>query len=570
MKSEIAHNVVNLAIPALENCIPLLKDTRTAISVSALLHLGVSGVLTKFGNFFNFNTYNNVKIEPKDKNYFRLQQYIIDKHEKNILNIDMVDNKKFVKKLRKSIYITYKNQYIYIDIEEDKKEEKNNPSYFHGFENRNIGNNIIFSSKLKVLEIKNFIDDLIKKTDIYEHNTIKIHYINKMHYDKRKDFDVFWDSFEIKTNKELKYVFTSNDVKSNFIDNIQEFLNNELFYKKRGLPYKTSFLLHGPPGCGKTSIIRSISNEYKLPIFVMHMADLKNHHVNSLLLEMRKIVRDSEKYIVLLEDFDRVIESLFGKKKNYNYNPYAHPHEYDYESNSANSKNELTMDCILNFLDGIDESYGRITLITANNINSITSHEALCRPGRIDSIIELTYCDETQVEQISKMYNIELTNNEINIIVQASMTPAKLINLLNKYNTKETLIENIHEVAQENEDIEEETKLSGKKRQRDDNGNINLSNYKSVNTIEKKINMCISKRRKLERQIMSMNKKIQILEKSDDKSDILDKQILICQKEKFSLEIENLDTNLKEYKNIRMLCVESEIKKLQERKEQLG
>jgi chaperone BCS1 len=567
--SEVTHSVVNLTIPLLEQTIPFFKDSRAVIATSSLLHIFVSGISCKLGPIFNFNRYNSVEIKQTDKNYKRIIQYIIENYPSYLHNISITNQKKKIKSLKKAIPINFNNNKIYINIE---KSEQNNDKKYYFDSNEDYDdydNNIItFSSKISAIEIKKCIDNIIEKADVVGQNTITLYYIKKIEKEKGKS-TYGWEDISIRTNKEMKYVFVSNDVKDNFLGKINTFIKDDQYYKKRGLPYKVSFLLHGPPGCGKTSIIRAICNEYQLPVFIMNMNDLSNHDVNSLLMDMRKIVRNSEKYVVLLEDFDRVLEKIKSKSYNSRFNNYNH-NDYDYNSNLANSSKEISMDCILNFLDGIDESYGRITIITANDITDIICNEALCRPGRIDHDVKLDNCDNEQIRQILEMYNINISEYEISLITKANISPAKLINLLNKYNCKETLLENIHELLQDNEEIEEEKEIInvGGKRKRDEPSN-NLSNYKSTNSIEKKINMNLSKRRRLEKTTTNMDKKINSLNKSEERLDNIEKQILVLQKEKIKLEVVDINKKIDELKEMRKICIESEIKSLQEQKSRL-
>ena len=43
------------------------------------------------------------------------------------------------------------------------------------------------------------------------------------------------------------------------VADVREFLRSEAWYRERGIPYRRGFLLHGPPGCGKTSFIAALA-----------------------------------------------------------------------------------------------------------------------------------------------------------------------------------------------------------------------------------------------------------------------------------------------------------------------
>ena len=57
--------------------------------------------------------------------------------------------------------------------------------------------------------------------------------------------------------KSFKNVFFTE--KEEMIKKIQFFLNNESWYEEHGIPYMFGLLLHGEPGCGKTSTIKAIA-----------------------------------------------------------------------------------------------------------------------------------------------------------------------------------------------------------------------------------------------------------------------------------------------------------------------
>lgn len=68
-----------------------------------------------------------------------------------------------------------------------------------------------------------------------------------------------------------------------------------------GVPYRRGYLLHGPPGCGKTSFVMALAGELRLSICLLSLSNrgLTDEALMSLL-------NSAELHsIVLIEDIDR-------------------------------------------------------------------------------------------------------------------------------------------------------------------------------------------------------------------------------------------------------------------------
>lgn len=112
---------------------------------------------------------------------------------------------------------------------------------------------------------------------------------------------------------------------------------------------KTSALLYGRPGNGKTSFVKYLATKYKLPIMVLTFDPEFNNH--DLLLLFSQIPK---KCIVLLEDFDNYFH---GRKC---------------IMGGENKFVKFTFDIILNGLDGVYTTHENVVFImTVNDINKV-------------------------------------------------------------------------------------------------------------------------------------------------------------------------------------------------------
>ena len=162
-------------------------------------------------------------------------------------------------------------------------------------------------------------------------------------------------------SRPLSTVITENGIKDALISDIKQFLGSESWYYDKGIPYRRGILLHGPPGCGKTSLITAIAGELRLPLVFVQ---LSNHDASSLLEVLSEAPRDS---IVLLEDIDCALRNSSGSSEALMMRMGRAP---------------LTLSGLLNAIDGVGAQEGRLLFMTTNYIDRLD--EALIRPGRVD------------------------------------------------------------------------------------------------------------------------------------------------------------------------------------------
>jgi ATP-dependent 26S proteasome regulatory subunit len=168
-------------------------------------------------------------------------------------------------------------------------------------------------------------------------------------------------------------------VDTKLFSKIRYFLDNRDVYERRGIPYTCGFVLYGPPGTGKTSIIKTLATEYSLPIIIVNLNNVGT-----------------------ITDLKKMFEAISTNTQSYSPAPYLLVFEDFDRSKFFNER--MCMDAFYNLLDGIEEMTGRIAIITCNNHIDILNDRALCRPGRFDTILHITYATQSQIQRMLQVF----------------------------------------------------------------------------------------------------------------------------------------------------------------------
>ena len=153
---------------------------------------------------------------------------------------------------------------------------------------------------------------------------------------------------------------------------------------------------------------------------------------NKLLKKLIKKMKDDDKPNNIDKDLFNEIESDFMVINN----------------NSTHGDDKLTLSYLLNIIDGIRETPGRILIITSNNYDTLD--DALVRPGRIDFTLKMTNASVSTIDQMFNHYYgqslLEYSdmNNSFNLqmLKDHILSPAEIVNIRLSSNTPDDFIKN--------------------------------------------------------------------------------------------------------------------------------
>ncbi|KAJ6732852.1 BCS1 AAA-TYPE ATPASE [Salix koriyanagi] len=199
------------------------------------------------------------------------------------------------------------------------------------------------------------------------------------------DHGGMWGSINLEHPSTFDTLALDPELKKMIVDDLKRFLGRKEFYKKVGKAWKRGYLLSGPPGTGKSSLIAAMANYLKFDIYDLELTSI---YSNSDL--RRVLLSTTNRSILVIEDIDCSVEMRDRQQGGDQY--------------GGSPSSRLTLSGLLNFIDGLWSSCGdeRIIVFTTNHKDRLDS--ALLRPGRMDVHINMSYCKPQAFSTLASNY----------------------------------------------------------------------------------------------------------------------------------------------------------------------
>ncbi|WWC63637.1 uncharacterized protein I303_106242 [Kwoniella dejecticola CBS 10117] len=210
-----------------------------------------------------------------------------------------------------------------------------------------------------------------------------------------------WSKHATKNNRSWDSIFLDANIKEWILNDATEFLKEQGFYEKRGIPYRRGYMCFGVAGSGKSSMIGALAGKLGLDIYLISLGarQLDDDGLQSLLRTC------PGRCLLLMEDIDCAFttKSPNSMRIDPTADPAFFPPTPVQQGPSARiSEKTITLSGLLNAIDGVASSEGRLLFCTTNLKDKIDP--ALSRPGRCDIWIEFKNATKSQAKSLFEYF----------------------------------------------------------------------------------------------------------------------------------------------------------------------
>jgi hypothetical protein len=377
---------------------------------------------------------------------------------------------------------------------------------------------VLSSTYYTLSDLHEYVNNVVQSSRIKKQNKLgtQLYYFNERVKPLMKDNqgNIIYSNAPDTLHFTMTKFFTNKTINSTFgdkIDIVKErlnwFINNPDWYQRKGIPYTFGLLIHGEPGCGKTSMCKVIANMTKRHIINISLNPYTTkRQLYNLFYEDRIYIEKPggmnesfiipiDKRVYIIEDIDCMSDVVLDRELKEKENKmeensehkmeeeieedmkqYRNSYDNEYDdynivsSTTQSSKStqniqtkkkagltsndifgstqstknnlskidenlddKLTLSFLLNLLDGVLETPGRVLIMTTNYPEKLD--KALIRPGRVDVNICFKKCTHNTVVQMLKYFYDNLDPELIKDVEfkNSIFTPAEVYQILFKY-----------------------------------------------------------------------------------------------------------------------------------------
>jgi transitional endoplasmic reticulum ATPase len=255
----------------------------------------------------------------------------------------------------------------------------------HGFTGADLE---VLTKEAAMKALKKWIPDLVKfedtiPADSLEHIRIKMNHfeeaLNKVEPSAMREVLIR------KPNVHWSDIGGLDDAKEKLSEMVEMPLCEPEIFKEAGIKAPKGILLTGPPGTGKTLLAKAIATESEANFISVKGPELVSKWVGESEKAIREIFKKAKQVaptVIFFDEFDSIATTR--------------------GSNMGSNVNDKIVNQLLTELDGVEELTG-VAIIAATNRADLID-EALKRPGRLDSIVEIGMPDEKTRFEIFKIH----------------------------------------------------------------------------------------------------------------------------------------------------------------------